>query len=113
MSDSGSIGFCTLSSTTSTSVQGSNQGAITNIQVNVVGGNAPAGTTLTFTDGSGAFVATFALALPTALLAAYFGNIMSMDNLALPIAFVNSPVTVKLNNALSSGVLSINVGYEL
>ncbi len=116
MADSTTIGQCFLpaaSSTTATSVQGNNQAIITNIQVNGVGLNAPTGTLLQITDGSGALIGQYALALPSALLASYFGNVLNLDNLAIPISYVNSPVTVKLNQSLSSGALAVNIGFAI
>lgn len=116
MADSTTIGQCFLpaaSSTTSTPVQGNNQTIITNIQVNGVGLNAPEGTLLQITDGGGALVGQYAMALPSAILASYFGSVLSLDGLAIPITYINSPVTVKLNQSLSSGTLAINIGFSI
>jgi hypothetical protein len=116
MADSTATGQCFLpaaTSTVDTSVQGQNQAFITNIQVNGVGLNATPGTLLQITDGGGTLIGQYALALPSAILASYFGSVLSLDGLAIPITYINSPVTVKLNQALSSGTLAINIGFAI
>lgn len=111
MADSLLVGSCFTATTTAQSTGATSVTALTNIQINAYGANAPASTTLQIIDGSGAVVATLSLALPGALLTAFFGSVLSLTGLDIALTYSPNPVTVKLNNALSSGMLAVNLGF--
>jgi hypothetical protein len=114
MSESNGIGEAFITTSTGTSavdIGGIDWSELVALHVTAAGANIPAGTTLIITDGEGIFSYSFAIELPTALLASYTGPLLSEENLALEITYGSGPCTAKLSNALSSGSLAINVGY--
>lgn len=102
-----------VSGITPVAVGGTTEDAITAIYVGAIAANATAGTELILQDANGNPLTTMALGITDTVITYQNGPVLAIDDCLILISNVPTPVYARLNQALVSGSLAVNVGYTL
>lgn len=113
MADSSVISSAFVTGTTPVNIPNSNHCySLTMVRGYCISANAPAGTNLIVKDGDGNTVVTVPVCAPGALLTAYTGQSINVDQTGLNLDVVDTLATVQLSSNLSSGSIAMTFGLN-